>query len=116
MPVIGYDDFERAPVAMEGSKELYGAEVIGAKQGWSTNILRVFRLKPGGFSPKHSHNYEHVNFVITGKGKLQIGDTLYNLEPHTFAFVPPNVEHQYQNPYDEDFEFICIIPTIKDQK
>ena len=28
-----------------------------------------------------------------------------------FAFVPANIEHQYSNPYDKDFEFICIVPN-----
>ncbi|NOY89475.1 MAG: cupin domain-containing protein [FCB group bacterium] len=27
-----------------------------------------------------------------------------------FAFIPANVEHRFQNNFDEDFEFICIVP------
>ncbi|MCP4706044.1 MAG: cupin domain-containing protein, partial [candidate division Zixibacteria bacterium] len=28
-----------------------------------------------------------------------------------YAFVPPNTEHQFSNPFDKDFEFICIVPN-----
>ena len=27
------------------------------------------------------------------------------------AYVKPNDMHQFRNPYDEDFEFLCIIPN-----
>jgi len=35
----------------------------------------------------------------------------YGICEKDFAFVPPNIEHQFSNPNDEDFEFICIVPN-----
>ena len=31
------------------------------------------------------------------------------IEEAEVAFVPSNTEHQFSNPFDKDFEFICIV-------
>ena len=111
MPVIKYDDISRAPVTTEGVREASRADVIGGPEGWQENVMRVFRLAPGGFTPKHKHDWEHVNHVIRGRGRLRIGETIHELSEKDFALVPPNAEHQFENPYDEPFEFICIVPA-----
>ena len=116
MPVFKYDDIELQKINMDGVDKMTGVNLISNEQGWDGNILRVFCLSPGGHTPKHSHDWEHVNYVIKGKGRLTIGDKVNELSAQDFAFVPPNKEHQFENPYDEDFEFICIIPVKEEQK
>lgn len=27
------------------------------------------------------------------------------------TLVPPDVEHQFEDPFNEDFEFLCIVPN-----
>ena len=110
MPVVKYDDIRREDVTMEGVSGVTKASVIGPKEGWKENSLRVFRIGPGGFTPHHRHDWEHVNYVTKGKGTLTIGDETFDLNEKDFAFVPPNVMHQFRNPNDDDFEFICIVP------
>ena len=110
MPVVKYDSLEMADVQMEGVKGASKANVIGPDDGWRENTMRVFRLTAKGFTPRHQHDWEHVNYVIKGKGQLRIGGEVHELKEKDFAFVPPNAEHQFENPYDEDFEFICIVP------
>lgn len=110
MPVIKYRDLGLSEVSMDGVKGALKANVIGKREGWSEHTLRVFRIQGGGFSPLHQHDWEHVNYVIQGRGRVRIGDELFELEERDFAFVPPNTQHQFENPYDEDFEFICIVP------
>jgi quercetin dioxygenase-like cupin family protein len=112
MPVVKYTDVKLSPITMPGVNEASKANVIGGPQGWPNHTLRVFRLKPGGFTPKHQHNWEHVNYVIKGRGKLTIAGVEHELSEKDFAFVPPNTEHQFENPYGEEFEFVCIVPNI----
>ena len=110
MPVVKYDKMTMDPVSMDGVKGASRAVVIGPPEGWSDHVMRVFRLEPGGHTPKHQHDWEHINHVLSGRGKLLIGDTLSELSEKDFALVPSNIEHQFTNPYDEPFEFICIVP------
>ena len=110
MPVIKYQQVKLTDIVMDGVKGVAKANVIGPQQGWSDYTLRVFRIHKGGFSPRHHHDWEHINYVIKGRGKLRIEQEIFDLDEKDFAFVPPNVEHQFENPYDDDFEFICIVP------
>ena len=110
MPVINYRDMESVEVRMDGVKGAHKAVIIGENEGWKDYTLRVFRLEPGGYTPRHQHDWEHVNHVIRGRGKLRLGDTVHELGEKDFAMVPPNTEHQFENPYNSPFEFICIVP------
>lgn len=111
MPVVKYEDFALEQIEMEGVKDVSKANVIGEPEGWEGHTLRVFRLGPGGFTPHHQHDWEHINYVIKGRGKLTIGDEITEIKAQDFAFVPSNAKHQFQNPFEEDFEFICIVPN-----
>ena len=111
MAVVKYDDFELSEIEMDGAADISKANVIGPPEGWENYTLRVFRINPGGFTPHHQHDWEHVNYVIRGRGVLTIGDHSREISERDFAFVPPNAMHQFKNPYDEDFEFICIVPN-----
>ncbi|RKX29500.1 MAG: cupin domain-containing protein [Candidatus Zixiibacteriota bacterium] len=110
MPVIKSTDIEMSDIKMDGAEGMQGLSVISKDQGWDTHNMRLFRLLSGGNSPRHSHDWEHVNYITTGRGRLRLGEDIKELAAGDFAFVPPNMEHQYSNPYDEPFEFICIVP------
>ncbi|UCD57555.1 MAG: cupin domain-containing protein [Candidatus Hydrogenedentota bacterium] len=110
MGVIRYEDMDLAEVKAEGVQKTLKANVIGKPQGWPEHTLRVFRIQGGGFTPRHRHDWEHVNYIIKGRGRLRLGDTVHELKEKDFAFVPPDTEHQFENPYEADFEFICIVP------
>ena len=111
MAVINYEAIRLAEVEMNGAKNVTKAIVIGADEGWRDHVMRVFRLDPGGFTPRHRHDWEHVNHVIRGRGRLRLGGAVHELKEKDFAFVPSNTEHQFENPYEEPFEFICIVPN-----
>jgi quercetin dioxygenase-like cupin family protein len=109
MPVVRYDDLDLQPVIMDGVRGASKAVPLGAKD-WPDHVVRVFRIRPGGYTPRHSHDWEHVNFVIKGRGRLTIDGQPTELGEKDFAYVPPNTMHQFENPYDSEFEFICIVP------
>ena len=111
MAVIKYGNIKLSEIKMEGVQGTSKANVIGKQEGWPEHTLRVFRLESGGFTPRHQHDWEHVNYVIRGQGRLRIADQIFELKERDFAYVPPNTEHQFDNPYSEDFEFICIVPN-----
>jgi len=111
MPVIKYDQIQLEDVNMDGVHKASKSNVVAKPEGWQDYTLRVFRLAPGGYSPHHKHDWEHINYVMKGKGTLSIGDDIKEISDGDFAFVPPNEVHQFRNPYNSDFEFICIVPN-----
>ena len=111
MTVVKHNDLEETKVVMDGASGVTKKVTIGKKEGWDGYIMRVFKITPGGYTPKHRHDWEHVNHVISGKGVLMIDGVEQNINEKDYAFVPPNIEHQFSNPFDEDFEFICIVPN-----
>ena len=111
MGIIRHGGLKWQNVHTEGALNTTKSNVIGPTQGWPDHTLRVFRIGPGGSTPHHRHDWEHVNYIIRGKGTLTIGGNAEDISAGDFAFVPPNVHHHFKNPSDEDFEFICIVPN-----
>jgi len=104
-------DVEKTAVDMDGVAGITKQLVIGSADGAPNFSFRVFTLAPGGHSPHHSHDVEHVNYVISGKGALVDGDGKLNaLGAGDFAFVAPHDVHQFRNTGDEPFVFICAVP------
>ncbi|HUV30625.1 MAG TPA: cupin domain-containing protein [Acidobacteriota bacterium] len=110
MAVIKQSDIEFGTVPGDDVSGVVKANVIGPTQGWQSHVMRVFRIEPGGYTPRHRHAWEHVNYIISGRGRLRLADTVHEVRTADFAFVPPDTEHQFENPSDEPFEFICIVP------
>jgi quercetin dioxygenase-like cupin family protein len=81
------------------------------KDGAPVYALRMVELEPGGSSPRHTHPYEHENFVIEGSGKLLIEDTWHELNVGDVALVPPCVLHQFVNNGESVMKFLCGIPV-----
>ena len=82
-----------------------------ANDGAPYYAMRMITVAPGGNTPRHTHPYEHENFMVSGKGRLFIEGQWHDLEAGYVALVPPDVEHQYVNAEDEPFQFLCSIPV-----
>lgn len=97
---------------MNGAKDVKMKILIGPQDASENIIMRYFILSPGGNTPLHSHNYEHVIKVENNRGVAVDKDGKeYEVKKGQSIFVKPNEQHQFKNPFSEDFEFICIIPN-----
>jgi quercetin dioxygenase-like cupin family protein len=81
------------------------------RDGAPIYAMRVIEVQPGGHTPDHKHPFEHENYVIEGKGRVQIDGEWHDLGPGTIIFVPPNAQHTYVNVGDKPFKFLCSIPV-----
>jgi len=88
--------------------------VIGEKEGAPNFVMRVVDLEPGASSPRHSHDWEHEVFVLSGKGRVYGGGKEVSLGPGYTVFVPPMEEHQFTNVGDEILRFVCLIPLLEE--
>nr|MBN2278819.1 cupin domain-containing protein [candidate division Zixibacteria bacterium] len=111
MPVRKYNEIDEKNVTMADVIGVTKRIPIGKNEGWENYTLRVFKIAPGGHTPKHKHDWEHVNYIMAGKGRLTIDGRVHEVAEKDFALVPPKSLHQFENPYDRDFEFICIVPN-----
>ncbi len=104
-------DVPAAPTHMDGAQDVTKQLVIGSADGAPHFSFRVFTIAPGGHSPLHTHDVEHVNYIISGQGALVDAEGRLNpLGAGDFAFVSPRDVHQFRNTGAEPFVFICAVP------
>lgn len=99
--------------AIIDSPEVQGAGMkvlIGQDQGWTDHVMRIIELEPDGYSPKHSHPWPHINYMVEGSGVLMIEGENHPVTQGSYAFVPANADHQFKNTGKAPFRFICIVP------
>lgn len=89
--------------------------LISPKEGWEGYVMRVFDIDAGGYTPKHSHLWPHINYVIKGKGILHLDGIDHEVEAGSYAYVPGNKIHQFSNRGEEQLSFICIVPEEGDK-
>lgn len=101
----------------EMAKDVEKRILIGKSNYGAPNfVMRLFTVKPGGYSPRHSHRWEHEIFIVKGKAEVYDGEKYNSVEAGSFIYVPGGIEHQLKNAGDEELEFICVIPTSADEE
>jgi len=110
--IVSLHSVEKSVPPMEGAAGTYKQVPISRQDGAPTFSFRVFTLEPGGHTPYHRHPYEHVNYVIEGKGVVVTeNDEESPIEKGDFALVLPNEKHQYRNTSaSECMVVICAVP------
>ncbi len=107
---------EALPLLNTGEEDQITKRVVfGPGKFWEDHVMRVFTVKPGAASPFHSHDWPHYVIFLRGKAAGKIDGVTVNLEKGDYAYVPPDVDHNFSNSGDEDLVFICIVPTKGDE-
>jgi len=95
----------------EGLESVTKSVLVGEKENAPNFIMRYFRVGAQGHSRLERHPQEHEIIVMHGKGVVQIGEESHDIKPFDVVFIEGNELHQFRNPYQENFGFICIIPN-----
>ncbi len=111
MKVGHYEQVAKAPVTMEGAAGCHVRWLMDEKQGAPNFAMRQFEVAPGGYTPKHSHPYEHEVFVLEGSGVVLEGDEEHPLRAGDFVFVTPDEIHQFRNTGSVPLKFLCMVPN-----
>jgi quercetin dioxygenase-like cupin family protein len=114
MKIISYKDMTAAPVEDPEAKGVGIRVVIGKDEGAENFIMRIFNVVPGGCTPKHTHDWEHEVFILSGKCVVVSEKGEHNVHGGDVVFIPPNEIHQFKNPGPDPLEFICLIPAQTD--
>lgn len=98
----------------ETMKNVEKQVLIGRDQGWDSHVMRMFTLTKDGYSPKHSHPWDHMVYIVKGEGIIFIDGTDYPVSGDSVAFVPGGKEHQFLQKGKDELVFMCIVPTEGD--
>lgn len=89
--------------------------LISPTEGWEGHVMREFELGQGGYTPRHTHPWPHINYILEGEGTLHLDGQDYSLTAGSFAYVPSDKLHQFTNTCNGRFSFICIVPEEGDK-
>ncbi|MFP4082344.1 MAG: cupin domain-containing protein [Candidatus Aminicenantes bacterium] len=110
MIVKNDDDVREEYLDQEDIKDVLKKVLIGPEDGSDNMVMRYFKVLPHGYTYHHSHDFEHVVRVEKGKGIVvnESGEETVVSEGQSL-FIGPNEKHQFKNPFQSVFEFLCII-------
>ena len=75
--------------------------------------MRLFEVAPGGYSPLHTHQWEHEVFILEGEGVAADGEKETQIKSGTVVYVAPEERHQFKNTGSKALKFLCLIPIEK---
>jgi quercetin dioxygenase-like cupin family protein len=106
MRVISYEEVEAKEV--EGSSKL---KIRWLNNEGSRNFaVRHIEIEPDGYSPYHSHPWEHEIFVLEGNGTAvgEKGDE--SISVGDLISIPGEEIHQIKNTDKSVLKILCMIP------
>jgi quercetin dioxygenase-like cupin family protein len=110
--IIGHENvLEKHIVDSPEVKNAMMKVLISPENGWKDHVMRIIELDEGGYTPRHTHAWPHINYVVEGRGLLHLEGHDTKLETGSFAYVPAGQLHQYKNEGKGFFRFICIVPA-----
>jgi len=111
MYITRLDKVERTILDMEGTKGVSKQIPLSRKDGVPTFSFRVFTIEPGGHTPFHQHEFEHMNYVINGEGFLVSENREHELREGDFALILAGEKHQFKNSSEnQNLLIICGVP------
>lgn len=100
-------------VNMAGVSGAKMAIMVGREDKAPNFALRSFEVVAGGHTPKHSHDYEHEVYVVSGGGKVLLEGKMHDIREGDVLYVPANEEHQFtvDDGAGESLRFLCVVPV-----
>lgn len=113
MRLFNFQEVE-AKGAGEATSQLTVRWLITREMGAENFAMRLFEMGPGGYSPLHSHPWEHEIFILEGEGVVVGGKKERKFTAGDVIFLPPNEKHQLKNKNGKTVKFICLIPCTQE--
>jgi quercetin dioxygenase-like cupin family protein len=111
MKVNRIEAIPSAPVEMPGAVGCRVRWLIGEPDGAPNFAMRQFEVQPGGYTPRHSHPYEHEVYILEGSGVILEGDKEHPFTAGDVIYVAPDEVHQFRNQGAAALKFLCLVPN-----
>jgi quercetin dioxygenase-like cupin family protein len=109
--LVPYQDIEPRAIQSDKASKVTGRIAIGKADGATNFCMRVFEIGAGGFTPRHSHDWEHEIFFHAGEGEVFHKGQWNKVSPGFVAFIPGGEEHQIRTTGTAALAFVCLIPN-----
>ncbi|NKB87622.1 MAG: cupin domain-containing protein [Acidobacteria bacterium] len=76
--------------------------------------MRRFVMGEGGGMPLHTNLVEHEQYVLSGRGRVRIGDETHEVKANDAVYIPAGVAHSY-DVVEAPFAFLCVVPNAPDR-
>jgi len=110
---VHYKEVPKEEVGEKGAKGIQVRWLISRKDGAENFAMRYFEVEPDGYTPRHTHDWEHEVFVLSGEGIVFCRGKEWKISPGYVVFIPPGEEHYFKNTGKEKMVFLCLIPYKK---
>jgi quercetin dioxygenase-like cupin family protein len=97
-------------VPEEGAREVTVRWLLARREGAPNFAMRLFEVAPGGYTPRHQHDWEHEVYVLAGGGEVTTAEGPVSFTAGDAILVPPNEIHQFRNTGSGALRFLCLIP------
>ena len=88
--------------------------LFGEEEGLSCQ-LRYFEIEPGGHSTLEKHEHEHAVLILQGRGRVLVGDAVYDVTPFDLVYVSSMTWHQFRADDQDGLGFLCLVPCDRDR-
>jgi len=116
MKMINAENVERAKVQMDNVEGTYIQWLASRFDGAPNFAMRRFTMEPGGRIGLHDHPWEHEIYILKGRGVAFNDRERVEVKEGDVIFIPGNEPHGYENPWDEELMFICMVPNEGDPR
>ena len=106
------DSVERTPVAAGRATEMQ--VLLGAGDGAPNFAMRRFIMGAGGGMPRHTNRVEHEQYVLRGRARIAVGDSVHEVAAGDVLYIPAGTPHSYEV-VEGPFEFLCMVPHREDR-
>jgi quercetin dioxygenase-like cupin family protein len=106
-----YTDIRLQDVETEGAEGVSIRWLISGEDDPPNFQMRIFEVAPEGYTPLHSHDWEHEVFILKGSGKLIYQNEERPFSEGYFVLIPPGDKHSLINTGEETLKFLCMIPN-----
>ena len=113
MLIRNINDTPLQPVTMQGVQGATMAIMCGKADGAPNFALRQFRIDAGGNTPRHSHDYEHEVFVVSGSGTVLLEGAERAIRAGDVILVPAEQEHQFKAAAADHLRFLSLVPVTR---
>ncbi|MGQ9625108.1 MAG: cupin domain-containing protein [Candidatus Bathycorpusculaceae bacterium] len=113
MKVFCYRDVEAKEATEEEVSKLKVRWLITKEMGAPNFAMRLFEMEPRGYSPLHSHPWEHEVFILEGEGAVVSKDGEKEVGAGDVVLVLPNELHQFKNNGKKTLKFLCLVPHTR---
>ncbi len=106
--VLAYKQDDRSPFRDVTRQVLFDDPALACQ-------LRYFEVAPGGFTTLERHEHAHAVVVQRGRGRVLVGDRVFDVREHDLVHVPPLTWHQFRAAADAPLGFLCMVNAARDR-